>query len=297
MKATRQHFIYAAMIGGGLAAMAMAARPLADHEALDYPINPLGVNRSPYGEVFAMAMQGPVDTYWHQGELARFAPHVVDRGQHPEGTDDFARPDASLPWNERLRVFLEALDDASTARTNPHVGSKALDFHIRQQIEKKLRFGYRLDPAHYGNYNSYHFFLSEPTLGTRRILTPEVAQLAKETINYCLSEEYDPRAVLTAAAAATNMIHLMFADRHNETPAFTAAQMRECLDLLDTCIARYLTIHERWITAGHDELLSPMRINEMEDRFDFVRRIRHAAEPAVIRFEQKEVEDENIFEK
>jgi len=288
MKSTRQHLICAAVIGGGMVAMAVAARPLADHEALDYPTNPLGVNRSPYGEVFAMAMQGPIDTYWTQGELARLAPGVVRSNPQSAANDVQDRPAASLPWNTRLRVFLEKLDEASTARTNPHVGSKQLDLHIRRQVENKLRFGYRLDPAHYGNYNSYHFFLSEPAIGTRRILTPAVAQLARETVLYGLAEEHDPRPSLTAAAAATNIIHLMFADRHKETPAFTAAQMRETLDLLDHCIARHLAIRETWVAAGHHELLSPMRFNEMEDRFDFVLRIRDAAEPAVARFEAEE---------
>ena len=313
MKPIRQHLICAAMIGGGMVAMAMAARPLADYEVLDYPINPLGVNRSPYGEIFAMAMQGPVDTFWHQGALAKLGSggadesscqicqHDHDHGhgcphQSPQGKEPKSSG-ASLPWNQRLRVFLEDLEHASTARTNTQRGSKALDFHIRRQVENKLRFAYRLDPAHYGNYNSYHFFLSEPQVGTQRMLTPEVAQLARETIEYCLAEEHDPRPALTAAGAATNLMHLMFADRKNDSPIFTAAQMRENLDLLDHCIARHIAIREKWIAAGHDKLLSPMRLMEMEDRFAFVRRIRDAAEPAVVRFEAEDAEAKSASEK
>jgi len=287
MNSASQHLIRVAMIGGGMAAMAIAARTLTNHEGLDYPVNPLGVNRSPYGEVFAMAMQGPIDAYWTQGELARLPP-TVDPDPQAAACVVRDRPAESRPWNMRFRVFLEELDEVSTARTNPHIGSKQLDVHIRRQVENKLRFGYRLDPAHYGNYNSYHFFLSEPAVGTRRILTPAVAQLARETVIYCLAEEHDPRPALTAAAAATNIIHLMFADRQNEASAFTVAQMRETLALLDQCIARHIAVREKWIAAGHHQRLSPMRFNEMEDRFDFVLRIRDAAEPAVARFEREE---------
>ncbi len=280
----------------GALAMAMAARPLARHDALDFPVNPLGIHRSPYGEVLAMAMQEPVDTLWNQGQVARLARQVVDSRNSPEehapapdppADAPLCTPTGESPWNQRFRAFLESLDEASTARTNAVPSSPAHDRHIRRQVENKLRFAYRLDPAHYGNYNSYHFFLTEPQMGTRRILTPAAAELARETIEYGLAETHDPRPALTAAAAATNILHLMFADQRSENPHFTPAQMRETLDLLDHCIARHLAIHAEWTAAGHDHLLSPMRILEMEERLSFVRRIRDAAEPAVERFERE----------
>ncbi len=299
MKFACHQLITPALIGAGVAGMAMTAKPLAEHEALDFPVNLLGVNRSPYGEIFAMAMQGPIDTFWHQGELAKLAPSTAQRGacaicNETDGkcshlstaSGATGRDSGPLPWNDRLRLLLEELDQASTARTNSHQPSRALDFHIRRQVENKLRFAYRLDPAHYGNYNAYHFFLTEPQVGTRPVLTPAAARLAQETIDYCLAEELDPRPALTAAAAATNVIHLMFADRHNPEPVFSPAQMRSYLELLDYCIARHLAIRKNWIASGHDELLSPMRLLEMEERFTFVRLIRDAAEVAIIRFEE-----------
>ena len=287
MKLSHPSIISAVLIGAGAVAMALAARPLADHEALDFPTNPLGIHRSPYGEVLAMAMQEPIDTYWHQGQLAQAAPRIA--GQQGQQGQQTHPPTTNLPWNQRLRVFLESLDQASTARTNAVPSSSAHDRFIRRQVEDQLRFAYRLDPSHYGNYNSYHFFLTEPGIGTRRILTPAAARLAQETIEYCLAEAHDPRPALTAAAAATNVLHLMFADRRtSDTPAFTADQMRETLGLLDHCIARHSAIHTQWTEAGHDALLSPMRMLEMEERFAFVQRIRDAAEPAVARFEQED---------
>lgn len=304
MKSAKSALMHAALLGAGSLLMALTARPLAGHDALDFPVNPLGINRSPFGEVLAMAMQGPIDTFWYQGELAKAAPmvaqtdlerppeagceHDYDCGHHPPHAESRADHEHARPWNDRFRVFLENLDRASTARTNPVRGSQALDLHIRRQVENKLRFAYRLDPSHYGNYNSYHFFLTEPQLGTRPILTPEAARLAQETIAYCLAEEHDPRPALTATAAATNVLHLMFTDQQAESPFYTAAQMRECLNLLDHCIARHLQLRERWIASGDAELLSAMRVLEMEDRFTFVRRIRDAAETAVIRYEREE---------
>ncbi len=291
-------WICATLMGGGAIGVMLSARLVAEQEALDHPVNPLGINRSPYGEILAMAMQEPIDTFWHQGAVANHAPDAAKRespcsvcgmdqgcGHHVSG-ERRADPATPQPWNERLRVFLEELDGASVMRTNTHRASKALDFHIRRQVENKLRFAYQLDPAHYGNYNSLHFFLTEPQVGTRPVLTPKVAQLAHDTIDYGLAEKHDPRPSLTAAAAATNVIHLMFADQHNPEPVFTPGRMRESLSLLDQCIARHLSIREAWIARGHDALLSPLRTVEMEERFTFVKRIRAAAEIAIIRFEE-----------
>ena len=55
------------LIGSGVLAWAFAGRPLVANPDLNAPLNPLGINGSPYGEVFAMAMQGPIDTYFHAG--------------------------------------------------------------------------------------------------------------------------------------------------------------------------------------------------------------------------------------
>ena len=300
MNAKANLAIHASIIGLGALTMAMVRPVLATHETLDFPANPLGINRSPYGEVAAMAMQTPIDTLWHQGALAKL---TTDTTGNPESSTEASCPHgttcshpgcqsaskqasaASGPWNHRFMRFLEKLDHASTARTNRMPASPAHDLYIRRQVEDKLRFAYRLDPSHYGNYNSLHFFLTEPAVGTRRILTPDAARLANETINYCLAEPSDPRPSLTAAAAATNVLHLMFSDQQSEKPYFTPAQMRECLDLLNHAIATHLHLRKAWIGNGHANLISPMRMSEMDERLAFVLRIRDAAEPTVARFE------------
>lgn len=296
------NWICVALVASGLLGMAMSSRALLEQDSLVVPVNPFGINRSPFGEIFAMAMQGPIDTFWHQGYLANSAseskpqaPSCATCGSHDGCGHGLPEPgkgcDGShVPWNVRLRSYLESLEAAGTARTNTHRPSTAFDLHIRRQVEDKLRFAYHLDPAHYGNYNSYHFFLTEPQVGTRPILTPQAAKLAQETIDYCLAEAHDPRPALTAAAAATNVIHLIFADQRNPDPVYSTAQMRDCLTLLDQCIARHLMLRDRWIASGQDQLLSPMRILEMEERFAFVKRIRDAAEVAVVRFEEMAVD-------
>lgn len=307
------HAITASLIGCGVCAWAFAGRPLVTNPDLNGPVNPLGINRSPYGEVFAMAMQGPVDTYFHaathdaghqhaDGEECsdckhheetpdtHHAEHHHEEGEECSDCEHHAEtPDVAVkstpPLPTRLDNLLTSLGNAPKVRTNPKAASDAHKRYLRRQAEDKLRFAYQLDPAHYGNYNSLHFFLTEPQLGTRPQLTPSAAKLADDTIQYCLKQENDPRPALTAAAAATNILHLMFNDQLNKTPHFKASQMRECLNLLDHCLARYATLAKQWDESKNWELLSPQRIAECDERLHFIGKIRDAAEKTIVRIE------------
>jgi hypothetical protein len=281
--------ISACLIGTGMFAWAFAGRPLVADANLKAPLNPLGINGSPYGEVFAMAMQGSIDTYFHGGMGLGVHRHEdgksCDSREVPSESDTSA--ESAAPLDGGFENFLTALRRMSEVSTNPKAASDAHKRYLRRQTEDKLRFAYQLDPAHYGNYNALNFFLTEPSVGTRPELTPSAAKLAQDTIQYCLKQDHDPRPALTAAAAATNMMHLMFADLQSEKPKFTTPQMRRCLDVLDHCIARYQTLAREWDQTQNWERLSPQRIAECEDRFNFICKIRDAAEKTVLRLEGK----------
>jgi hypothetical protein len=276
----------AGLLCSGAVAWALAGRPLGENADLDVPLNPLGINGSPYGEVFAMAMQGPIDEHFH-GVLASESPHRHADGESCDSCDSPSKPKANPMSSGRLDGLLASMQEAAATRTNPKAASEAHKRFLRRQIEDKLRFAYQLDPSHYANYNSLHFFLTEPQLGTRPELTPSAAKLAEDTIHYCLRREDDPRPALTAAAATSNIIELMFNDRLNAEPKFTTAQMRQYLNLLDHCVGRYVTIARTWDETRNWELLSPQRVRECEDRIRFILKFREAAEGAIARFEGK----------
>jgi hypothetical protein len=302
------HAISAGLIGTGALAWTFAGRPLVKDRELEAPLNPLGINGSPYGEVFAMAMQGPIDIYFHGATNhdhndAEHADH--EEGEHDEVAESDHNHDhehegctacrevklaATAPAGSlsgRFQNLLTSLEKASTRRTNPKSANSAQKRFLRRKVEDKLRFAYQLDPAHYANYNSLHLFLTEPQLGTRPELTPSAAKLAEQTIQYCLKQDSDPRPALTAAAAATNILELMFNDQLNPTPKFNTVQMRQYLALLDHCISRYLAISAEWDRSKNWELLSPMRVTECKDRFVFISKLRESAEIAILRIEKK----------
>jgi len=284
------------LIAGGTVVCTKVNGSLATNPELKAPLNPFGINTSPYGEVFAMAMQGPIDVFWHSTERPSHAhenhDHGVSHTEADEPTNHSPAPAGGL--RDRTRLFLDELTAASTARTNPKPASAAHSRYIRRQIENKLRFAYQLDPAHYANYNSYHFFLTEPALGTRPELTPGAAKLAERTIRYCLEKTDDPRPALTAAAATENLLELMFNDRLNEKPHFTTAQMRQYLGLLDKCIAHYDALSKQWTRTGNWSLLSDQRRLECYERYHFILKVRESSEATIRRLEQKESGAPNV---
>ncbi len=274
----------AALIGSGALAWSFAGRPLLANPDANVPLNPLGINRSPYGEVFAMAMQGPIDSDF-RGVMGGGPVHHQASDAISE-TDRNAAGDKTSPAsNNRFRNLLTFLETAQAIRTNPKSPSEAHKLYLRRQVENKLRFTYQLDPSHYANYNSLHFFLTEPQLGTRPELTPSAAKLAEDTIAYCLKQDNDPRPTLTAAAAASNILELMFNDRQNPSPRFSTAQMRQYLEVLDSCIRRYVILAKQWDDSKNWDLLSPQRITECDERFNFICKFRESAFGTIARIE------------
>jgi hypothetical protein len=278
-----------ALISAGALAWTLAGRPLTVAPELDVPLNPLGINGSPYGEVLAMAMQSPINTLFHAGKSG--AGHHHEEGEEcsdcatpspvaqPKPTPTRITPSASVG------ALLHRMEQAYEARTNPTAASEALRNHLLRQVENKLRFAYQLDPSHYGNYNSLNFFLTESVVDARPELTSSAAKLAEDTIQYCLKQNHDPRPALTAAAAATNVLQLMFQDRRNANPKFTTHQMRQYLALLDHCLARYNGIAAEWTQSKQWDLLSPQRNAECDERVHYIGGIRNAAEKTILRLE------------
>jgi hypothetical protein len=295
------------LIGTGVFAWTLAGRSLVSNAELKVPLNPLGINGSPYGEVFAMAMQGPIDTFFHgamgtgihrhtDGEtcsscgdtpaLDPSKPKIfrIPQSESTSTAENTKLANSATTPSERFETFLTSLKKVETISTNPKATSTAHKLYLRRKTEDKLRFAYNLDPSHYGNYNSLNLFLSEG-IGTRPELNESVATLAEQTIQYCLKQEHDPRPALTAAAAATNILQFMFADQHAEKPKFNTTQMRQFLEVVDYSLARYNAIAKKWDETNHWELISQQRITECEDRYTFISKIRGACEKTILRLE------------
>lgn len=268
------------LFGCGAMTLIFSAHHMARNPELETPLNPLGINRSPYGEVIAMAAQGPIDTYFHNGSEHEHDHDQSGDHEHEHKTSQASKKGA-LALPDRLRGFIDRLEVASTARNNPRPVTSAHKFYMRRKTEDKLRFAYNLDPAHYGNYNSYHLFLTESQFGTRRQLTPATIKLAKETINYCLAQKDDPRPSLTAAAAASNILELMINNVRGTSPQFSTDHLKEALAVIDHCLARHHELTAQWLATGNWSRLSAFRIQEMQERLHFITKVRDAEDKAI----------------
>ena len=247
----------------GVALWSYGAKRLASEGDFDYRPNPLGLKMSPYGQVIALAVQGGIDSDWH-GTEARTEENSCSSDKESTAVDN---------------SFIGKIEEAVTERTNPRPATRGHKFYLRRQVEDRLRFAYELDPSNYANYNSYNLFLTEPAVGTRRVLTDRVMSLARLTIDYSLREDSDPRPALTAASAAGNILELMFLHPQN----YSIADMQEQLQILDYSLSRHRTLATRWIESGDFQRLSPARQGEMLERFAFVTKVRDAAAATIQR--------------
>jgi hypothetical protein len=68
------------VLGLGLAAWAVAGRSLKQDGEFNYAPNVLHLKGSPFGRTIAMAMQGPADVYFHEGQAHNHEPGESDEG-------------------------------------------------------------------------------------------------------------------------------------------------------------------------------------------------------------------------
>lgn len=270
--------INSTMALSGVALWSFGAGRLATEGSFDYRPNPLGLKMSPYGQVIALAVQSGIDADWHGVETASAAHSCSNCGHNHTDHGSKCKP-APTAADTPPKGWIDRLELAATERTNPRPATEGHKFYLRRQVEDRLRFAYELDPSNYANYNSYHLFLTEPAVGTRRVLTGKVMTLARVTIDYCLREESDPRPALTAAAASGNILELMFLHDGNHT----LEEMKEQFRVLDYCLFRHRDLATKWIESGDFQRLSIARQHEMLERLHFVTRVREAAEKTIHR--------------
>ncbi len=307
------HLVTVALLGLGMALWAYGARQLDARKpgatvSMRFKPNPLGLKMSAYGQVIGMAMQGPIDLFWHEGEAhdhdhdhgghdadceecrdSDLADHAADNCPDCGSHDDQHASDcphdvqiastASAPLRKKAKDYLSMLGSAANHRTNPHANTEAHKFYLRRQIEKRLRIAYEFDPSNYGTYNSYHLFLSVSSLGTTQAGTDSAIRLSSITIDYCLRQPNDPRPALTAAAAAHDILALMFRD-HIEKPRETYERLLATEDL---ALARYLHMLRKRADDGTLNLISATRQAEMADRFEMLMKLREADEATIRR--------------
>lgn len=279
--------------------------------------NPLGIKRSPYGQVLARAIQMPIDADWHgvleihggpasndhhdcKGEDCDHHDHdshdhndcdhegCKDHGlaakedDHDHHDCDHEGCNHSTTPETKLGL-IDRMQRAVSQRTNPNPPTSGHKLYIRKQIEKKIRFAYELDPAYYANYAAYNFFLTQQVgLGkeglTHEEAREEIFSLADRTIKYCSKKQDDPRPPLTAASAAYNKIEQMLLAGLD---TYSPEQMRKELGVMDFFMHRHQETLQTWMENGNWDRLSQLRQAALLDRSRFTLKLREACEQAI----------------
>ncbi|HEX5791146.1 MAG TPA: hypothetical protein VFY13_08320 [Luteolibacter sp.] len=281
----------ASLFGLGVLLCTLTASPLQRVAELKTPPNPLGLKRSPYGEVVAMAMQGSIDTNFL---ISIYGVKLADPNSAQAPSDTPAKrlqqvaDNPGKPFARQLQSVLEEMRQGHEKRTNPVLASETLKRFLRRKAEDKLRLAYDLDPSHYANYNALHFFLAEH-ISTRPEMIPMAGSLAQDTIAYCMTRPEDPQALLTASAAYGNLLQLMFQKRADGTHQAGIHDMERCLAGLDHAIGLYLALSDRWLETGEWNRLSGQRVEECQERILYISRMREIAAETLLRIKKGQV--------
>lgn len=266
-------FIGGLVIGAGL--WLFNAKSLDEQGMLDYTPNVATVKGSPYGKILALAMQGPIDFYWHEGQSHADA-HVHragEEGHHDHSSDGdsghssdegladtrLAKMEAreNLAWHVRAKEKVAELTAFTHRKTNGGRLTREHALYLQTATEDKLRFAYELDPSNYTNYGNYQLFLSNSNIGRALIDEDAHLKLSRKTLEFCKKDDRDPSSAITAATAAYDMAYYMA----GKPDKYDLSDVRSVLVELDASVQRYIGLFEGYSESGVP--FSVARVDEM----------------------------------
>jgi hypothetical protein len=265
------------LIVSGVLLAAFASDSLRRREGLRHSRNPLAVQQSAYGKLLARLGETTIDRVWHLG-VEQIVPHYMSGMPHGVAVKtDGSAPDASavLPAGSPLNQGKRWIQDrviAQHSRTNPNSLTPAHLATVYRDIENLLLRSFKLDPTHYGAYDSYHLFLTTSDFGGTPMANEQAKRIAQIAIATAEAEAEDPEPWLTAAAAGMNL-YLMDAAPYNvKNEAIPVDMLKHYRNLIGRCLQRFEEIQARSEQSGIWQNLSMERQMEIAERSLFAKR-------------------------
>ncbi|MBT8036177.1 MAG: hypothetical protein KJO21_01415 [Verrucomicrobiae bacterium] len=267
---------------------------------LDYKPNVACVKGSPYGKILALAMQGPIDFYWHEG-ASHEDTSILNQDAHEhdascaDGCDDHSGHDHAAaksahgedcpcdahggkqenlkegetgPLHLRAKRMIKKMAAYSRRKTDGQPLSPAHQKYLQGVVEDKLRFAYELDPSNYINYGNYHLFISTTSLGKSEGDDDRAVKLAMRTLDFCQEDDVDPESWLTAASAAYDIVSHI--GRYYEQ--YTIPEAKESLAQFDVCLQQYVQLRDQ--ALKNNRIVSEIRLDDMEARANSLTKLR-----------------------
>ncbi len=252
---------------------------------LDREPNVLSLGSSPYGKTLAMAIQGPVDNYWHQssdrvvgasGETGGHE-HVHGAGGHVHG--EGCGPACGGPPSEpavtlvqKAKSHVAHLSEVVASPNSTKPLTPAHKKYIHRQIEKKLELAYWLDPGNYANFQSLMLFLSESDMASRKLDAEKVFYFADNTVKHVVKNEtVNPEPWLTAASAANAKLEWYYRLK-NELPD-ARERFEKTLREYELCLNRFEFLLAKQKESGEWEKARKNRRDSIDERAQFLYKI------------------------
>jgi len=269
------------------------------------------IQGSAYGKLLARLSETTIDRVWHLG-VEQIVPHYMSgdtantgrnplTDSHPQGeTSTQAKPESTLATAvpsaspkvnaspiDRGKKWIQERVVAQYTRTNPNSLNERHLATVHRDIEKMLLRSFKMDPTHYGAYDSYHLFLTISEFGGSPQANEQAKRIANVAISAAFKENEDPEPWLTAAAAGMNL-YLMAATPYMDkgTPV-PLELLKEYRNKVGFCLERFDEIQAKSEQSGVWEGLSTERQMEIAERSLFAKRTFKQFDVMIARAETK----------
>ena len=274
--AARTHFPWMATVVVGVVLAAVSMAFLRPSGSLKHDPNKLAIYGSAYGRLLARLSETTVDRVWHLG-VEQIVPHNIDGSLH--GEEPLASELETLPAGPSGKPILNQIKDWYTsrrivkyARTNPLSLNETHLASVKTEIEEMLLRSFKMDPGHYGAYNSYHLFLTTHDLGGDARSKAHAITVANAALAAIASETEDPEPWLTAASAAMNL-YLLDTESHMESGTKIPLNLlKEHQARIGSCLYQFEQLKAKADSNGNWDNLSPERQIEITHRYRFASR-------------------------
>lgn len=292
------------LVAAGLLLAGFATSSLRDHDALRHHRNPFAIQQSAYGKLLARLSETTIDRAWHLG-VEEVVPHYMSgiaHGAGEEGDEHAADPSTHATGSDATSAAIAAgetgpvqkgkrwIQDrviAQHTRTNPNSLSPAHLATVYRDIENMLLQSFKLDPTHYGAYDSYHLFLTTTDFGGTPVANEQAKKIARIAIATAEAENEDPEPWLTAAAAGMNLYLMEIAPYNQKNEPIPLEILTHHRDLIAHCLRRFDEIQARSEQSGNWANLSLERQMEIAERSVFAKRTYKQFETLIARAEAK----------
>lgn len=277
--------LFCSLFGGSL---------LSNSNQLATSENPFGLYRSAYGKLLARLGETTIDRIWHLG-VEQIVPHymsgdkaVTSQAPNPDSETASREEVATKPLVESAKAWLQKRVVSQHSRTNPYALTSSHRERIHKDLANLMMRSYRLDPTHYGAYNSYNLFITHHQFGGTEESREHAKSLAENTIHLIENEDEDPEAFLTAASASMNLFLLETEDARIAGSQIELDTLRRFRKQIAGFLDRFETLQTRAEDSGDWDYLSMDRQVEIAHRYRFTKRTFQQFDAMIARYESSE---------